>query len=114
MNTEHVTRVINAAGLLLSDKSKRTRDQYARNAAGEKTDVMDPAACQFCLVGALEKVNGDKEQHMGDIRMVLGPYLTGQQDYYMTAPIWDLSTDAEQDEIVAKLLAYPGAPVNAP
>lgn len=45
---------------LLADESRWTTGEMARDKDDNPVDVEDPAACKFCLMGAITKLYGQK------------------------------------------------------
>lgn len=109
MNTEHVTNIIHNAAQLLSDPAKRCRHLYAQDADGMSISPQEAAACRFCLVGALERAGSNEV--LDQIRTAVSGYLGCN---WLLGVEWDNATDEQQEQMVQKLLVYPGAPVSGP
>lgn len=105
--TDPLVLKLREAGVLLRDRSKRCKNTYARTVTGiPLSSGDDEKACQWCLVGALEKVSnsnfGSTVYRLRDlVNVVLG---RGPGSCLVT--LWDTASMEQQDVIAATLENY--------
>ena len=54
--------ILTQARELLAQPGKWTRQAFARDAAGEEMHGHEPSAVQFCAIGAIERVTGQRHR----------------------------------------------------
>jgi hypothetical protein len=103
-----LVEIVNEAGRILLDPSRRARRSYAQDSNGTYVDATDPGACKFCFVGALRKAAGKRlwdyqPLYARDLISVFtGEHKPGAVDW------WDRATEEEQTACAQRMIEYKG------
>lgn len=104
---DNTVELINAAGRLLQDRSKRCKGWFAKDSEGWPVNVCDPRACCFCLAGAIRLTAKDSAQVYNRMYMYARALL-GLEYVSDISRTWDNACPVEQDKIVETLINYKG------
>jgi hypothetical protein len=70
------SELLRAAKALIAEPDNWTQSHFARTADGTPVDVIDPAACKFCAVGAIERAAVSNGGSRVDYAQALGRLAT--------------------------------------
>ena len=102
--------ILTQARELLAQPGKWTRQAFARDAAGEEMHGHEPSAVQFCAIGAIERVTGQRHRTCAEppvtaLRETIRGMVVGFNDSQSTVePVLDVF-----DRTIARLEAAQGA-----
>lgn len=75
IKTQTTTAGIKVADFL--NETNWTQGTYARNAWGKRVDTFDAGACQFCLLGAINRCYRDHEERR-QVKAKVRQYIDGK------------------------------------
>jgi hypothetical protein len=101
---------VNAVGRLLESRANRCYGEYAVTTSGEHVMGNDPAACCWCLAGAVQRIeNTDRDScTVRWFRVVARIVQDAVGNRASPISIWDGATPEQQDEIVRRCIAFTG------
>jgi len=79
--------ILQKARDLISKPENWTQQQYAANKSGRTVDENDPAACKWCITGALIKVGDDKVKAWNYLHKFLGIFPANFNDSHTHAEV---------------------------
>jgi hypothetical protein len=105
--------IINEAGRILQDRTKRCRKAFALDAHGYVVEPADSSACQFCLIGAIDVASGSQPFPLvydnSDGRSEhTAAYISGNKTIQVggLSAYWDCALDEEQDACAQRMVDY--------